>query len=517
MKKTVSVNIKGINFLIEEDAYELLQDYLDRLAQTLNNVEGSKEIVEDVELRIAELCSSKLSESKTVIELEDIQTIIATLGNPEDYLEEDEEQTSNSSQNQSNSKGTEKRLFRDTDNATIAGVCMGIANFFNIDVVIVRAIFVVIFLFAGFGLPLYIILWIIVPKAQSTIDRLRMKGRPITVESVREEVEIAAEKIKEGGKNVAQRIRKDDSYQRSVSRGVKILKTILGIGLIGAGISILIPFLVFLIGGAQIIPVQSADGFLSLTELGEIVLNNPSDYNMAWWGAMIIGFSTVLFFFLIGIILIFSLKNKWVKISLLALFLTGVTGGVMCAVVGIRTGRDLTISAELESEIGTSASQELTIIPNIETLTAAGNYDVKSNGDWGLMEIDEERITLHGIHLRYVRSSDSLFHIQKNIKARSQSHEKGITKCQNINHDISLQGDTLNVDSEYSFPRTDKLRDQEIYITVEIPEGGLVHIDDRVIQLDEADYEDEEATYYIEKGMIRGNGSYRRRTHHRHW
>ena len=91
MKKTVSVNIKGINFLIEEDAYELLQDYLDRLSQTLKNVEGSKEIVEDVELRIAELCSSKLSESKTVIELEDIESIIAALGNPEDYVEEDDE------------------------------------------------------------------------------------------------------------------------------------------------------------------------------------------------------------------------------------------------------------------------------------------------------------------------------------------------------------------------------------------------------------------------------------------
>jgi len=94
MKKTVSVNIKGINFLIEEDAYELLQDYLERLTQTLKNVEGSKEIVEDVELRIAELCSSKLNDSKTVIEFSDIETIIATLGNPEDYVEEDDEDSS---------------------------------------------------------------------------------------------------------------------------------------------------------------------------------------------------------------------------------------------------------------------------------------------------------------------------------------------------------------------------------------------------------------------------------------
>ncbi|MCH2232009.1 MAG: PspC domain-containing protein [Crocinitomicaceae bacterium] len=517
MKKTVSVNIKGINFLIEEDAYELLQDYLDRLTQTLNNVEGSKEIVEDVELRIAELCSSKLNDSKTVIELNDIDSIIAALGNPEDYLEEDEEQSTKSTNNHTSSKSSEKRLFRDTENATIAGVCMGIANFFNIDVVIVRAIFVVISIFAGFGFPLYIILWLIVPKAQNTIDRLRMKGRPITVESVREEVEIAAGKIKEGGKNMAHRIRKDGTYQKSMSRGVKIIRTILGVGFIGVGIAILIPFLIFVIGGAQIIPVQSADGFLSLSELGEIALNNQSDFNMAWWGVMIAGFSMALFFFLIGIIFIFSLKNKWAKLSLLGLFLSGVTGGIMCAVVGIRTGRDLAIGAELESEFGSVATKELTIIPNIETITAKGNYDVKSNGDWGLMGIDKESITLHGIHLRYVRSKDSLFHIQKNIKARSHSHKQGITKCQNIQHDMSLQRDTLHVDSEYTFPKTDKLRDQEIYLTIEIPKGGLVHIDDRIVQLDEVDYKEEESTYYIERGMIRGNGSYRKRTHRRHW
>jgi len=515
MKKTVSVNIKGINFLIEEDAYELLQDYLERLTQTLKNVEGSKEIVEDVELRIAELCSSKLNDSKTVIEFSDIETIIATLGNPEDYVEEDDEDSSRAT-NESDRKSNEKRLFRDTDNATIAGVCMGIANFFNIDVVIVRAIFVVIFLFAGFGLPLYIILWIIVPKAQSTIDRLRMKGRPITVESVREEVEIAAEKLKEGGKNVAQRIRKDDSYQRSMSKGVRVLRTILGIGFILAGVSVLIPFLIFLVGGAQIIPVQSDYGFLSLAELGEIVLNNGVDYNLAWWGAMIVGFSIVLFFLQIGIILLFNLKSKWSKLSLLFLFLTTITGGVMCAVVGIRTGRDLTIGAEIENKLGSIATQELTIIPELESIQADGDYDVKSNGGWGLMGIDDENITLHGIHFRYVRSSDSLFHVKKNIKARSHSHSQGLLKCENIQHNIQISGDSLIVDAEYSFPKTDKLRDQEIYITVEIPEGGSVHIDDRVIRLEDTDYEEEEKKYYIEKGMLRGNGTYRRNRNYRH-
>src|SRR5690606_26290084 len=103
--------------------------------------------------------------------------------------ESDHSRSSNYSDYEYSGNKKEKRLFRDTDNAQIAGVCQGIANFFNIDVVIIRIVWVLIFLFAGFGFLLYVILWIVVPKANTSIDRLRMKGKPITVENVREEVE----------------------------------------------------------------------------------------------------------------------------------------------------------------------------------------------------------------------------------------------------------------------------------------------------------------------------------------
>tara|TARA_B110000285_G_scaffold228895_1_gene292622 strand:+ start:600 stop:2138 length:1539 start_codon:yes stop_codon:yes gene_type:complete len=508
MKKTVSVNIKGINFLIEEDAYGLLQDYLDRLSRALNNLEGHKEIIEDVELRIAELCSSKLKESKTVIELADIEEIIAALGNPEDYIEESDGETSDSSPAQNIEKTHEKRLFRDVDDGSIAGVCMGLSNYLSIDVVIVRAIFLVILLFGGFGAPLYLVLWVIVPKAKSTIDRLRMKGRPITVGSLREEVGSAADKIKDSGKNMAQRVKKDDRYQRSISKGARILRTIVALGLFGCGLSLLIPFLIFVIGGAQVIPVQSADGFLSLSELGEITLINQTDFNIAWWGAIMGCFSAVLFLFLIGISLVFNLKNKWLKISLLGLFLTGIIGGVMGISIGIRTARDLAIEAEIESEFASFSANELTIIPTLEALDSEGNYEVKSNGDWGLMGINNDSITLNGVHIRYVKSADSLYHITKNISSRSHSYQQGITKCQNIKHEMSLNSDTLKIASAYSFPRKDKLRDQEVYITIEIPEKGKVLIDNRIVQLDQVD----QLSHYIENGLVCGDGKYRKLT-----
>ena len=152
MKKTTSIHIKGMNFLFEEDAYELLQDYMDRLNHGLRNEKGNKEIVEDIELRIAELCTSILNDKKQVIEIEDIKSILETLGDPSQYIDEEESsKTTFSKEPFDGAKNKDRHLFRDVDNATIAGVCAGIANYFKIDVVIIRALFILLFLFGGFG------------------------------------------------------------------------------------------------------------------------------------------------------------------------------------------------------------------------------------------------------------------------------------------------------------------------------------------------------------------------------
>ena len=504
MKKTVSINIKGINFLIEEDAYELLQDYLERLKQTLKNEEGSQEIVEDVELRIAEICSSKISESKTVIEHSDIQEILATLGNPEDYIDEDDE--SNYS-NESNSKyqKSEKRLFRDTENGTIAGVCMGISNFLNIDVVIVRAIFVVIFLFAGFGLPLYIILWIIVPQTKSTIDRLRMKGKPITVETVREEVENAAERIKEGSKNIANRIRKDDSYKKSVSKGGRILSSILGLGFIGFGLICLILLIVFGIAEMQVFPIQGDQGFLSMPELGSLVLLDNGDYSLFWYGSVILDSALVLFLVLLGSMLIFRIYNIWAKLSLLVLFLIGITGFFMCVTVGMRTGRGFIVTGEIEHIVGEMETNTLIILPELEELSIDGDFKVKSNGKHSMMQVGTENITFHGINIYYEQSEDSLFHIKQNFSVQSHSHKVALEKCKNIDHNATISGDTLTLSTGYSFPKTDKIRAQRIEIIIEIPKGGNVKVDDENINFD-FDYEDH--SHHYEQGKLRYNGKY---------
>lgn len=494
MKKTVSVNIKGSNFLIEEDAYELLQDYLDRLSTALKNESGSKEIIEDVELRIAELCSEKLTEFKKVVELEDIQDILNTLGDPSMYLDDEAEEASfeEKSYERSSKQTSDRRLFRDTDNAIIGGVCQGISNFTNIDVVIVRAVFVAILLFAGFGFPLYVILWIIVPRAKSTIDRLRSKGRPITVESVREEVENAADRIKDKSSSFAASFRDNGEKKQRFAKVGRIIAIIAGIVFICWGLSWLIMFLIFIIGGSQFIPLLSEDGMVSITEFGELVLASPNDIAMAWVGVLLGGFSIILFLLLLGSSLIFKLRNKWMKLTLIGLFTGAVIGIIMCAYIGVKASVDITLKGEMEQEVATVYTDQLVLLPELNEAITKRGFKVKSNGRNGFMKITDDEIRMYGIEILYRESTDSLFHITQNLSARARANSKGVKRAGNIDHSMRLEGDSLYLDTDYSFPREDKIRDQHVLVIIDIPEGGKVLADGREISFSDIEEENDE-------------------------
>jgi phage shock protein PspC (stress-responsive transcriptional regulator) len=490
MKKTVSVNIKGMNFLIEEDAYELLQSYMDRLTHSLRNEKGSKEIIEDIEFRVAELCSHHLNEKKQVIEKEDIEDIVKTLGEPEDYVDGNEDymdqKTINSNfnhQKQSNTN-SERRLYRDLENAKIAGVCSGLSNYFNIDTTIIRAIFLIVFLFGGFGFPIYILLWILLPKALSTVDRLKMQGKPITAESIKEEVENVAIRMKEEGNSFAAKIRKDGIYSQRLSSIGRLIKLVVGVILIGIGLSFAITLSMLLLG-SNMIPVGSGEQYLSISEVGSVVLEGKNDVFWAWVGTLMTGLSVIFFLFILGSKLIFNIKNKISKISLIFLFFTTIIGIAICTFISLKTAKELTFEAEIERSIGTSNCDTLRIESHFEKLNNSKNFTIKSSGDSGFVTIDGKSIKDSGIHFSYVESKDSLFHVYQNLTANSSSHTRALNKAKNIHHTLLLSNSTLHVNTSFTFPKKDKLRDQEVVIIIEIPKGKSVEINNQIIKLGE--------------------------------
>ncbi|MEZ4994979.1 MAG: PspC domain-containing protein [Saprospiraceae bacterium] len=203
MNKVLQINLGGYPFTIDEDAYKKLDTYIKEIRQHFAGTEGYEEITTDIEARLAELFQERLT-NRPIVSLKDVEEVITRMGRPEEFETDSmgDDDPTQSKKDKKSSYKTGKRLFRNTDEQIIAGVCSGIAAYFGIsDPIWVRLAFVLIALSGGFGVPIYLILWAIVPKAGSASDRLAMRGEPINVSNisriVKEEFEHISKKVSE--------------------------------------------------------------------------------------------------------------------------------------------------------------------------------------------------------------------------------------------------------------------------------------------------------------------------------
>jgi len=179
MKKTLNINIKGIIFHLDEDAYTKLNNYLEEIKAHFKNKKGHDEIINDIENRIVELFQQKLNDKKQVIVMEDVDEVINIMGHPADF-DEDSEEDPSSNLMQKN----KKRLFRNIDDRMLGGVCSGLGAYFNIDATLVRIIFLLALFLAGGSLVVYLVLWIVIPPARTVSEKLEMQGDPVTISNM---------------------------------------------------------------------------------------------------------------------------------------------------------------------------------------------------------------------------------------------------------------------------------------------------------------------------------------------
>ncbi|HRD53337.1 MAG TPA: PspC domain-containing protein, partial [Flavobacteriales bacterium] len=185
MKKTINAHVSGTVFTFEEDAYEQLQAYLASVRVQLEGNAGRDEIMADVEARVAELIADRLKGGRQVVATSDVDEVIVVMGRPEDYGDGSSGAAHSSSSQSSGQRGY-KRLFRDPEDKWVGGVIGGLAAYIGMDPLWLRITMIVFFLL-GSGTPilLYILLWILVPKAETAADRLRMGGEPVTVDNLK--------------------------------------------------------------------------------------------------------------------------------------------------------------------------------------------------------------------------------------------------------------------------------------------------------------------------------------------
>ncbi len=197
MKKTLTINLGGIVFHIDEDAYEKLQQYLDTLSNKLSAESDSKEIISDIETRMSELLNIRLGNKRQVVSMEDISYLIEILGDP-DVISNDEEKHD---KKYTQPLGRQhRRIYRDSENRVLGGVCAGLAAYWDIDPVIIRVVFIVLVLLGGSGVLIYLILWLIIPEAQTTAQKLEMRGETVTIDSIKDFIKQEFEQVKKNFK-----------------------------------------------------------------------------------------------------------------------------------------------------------------------------------------------------------------------------------------------------------------------------------------------------------------------------
>ena len=207
MKTTIKINLSGQIFTLDEDAYQMLKDYLDAISKRFRDMEEGSEIITDIESRIAELFQLRISEKKEVIIMEDVREVIEIMGQPEDFDEGEDSEDEPGRQTRSGKKT--RKLYRDPDNSVIGGVASGLAAYFGMDIWLMRLLWVIIFLATGGGvmLILYIVLWIAVPKASTATEKLEMRGEKVTVENIERTIKEEYVTVKENVKENYQKVK----------------------------------------------------------------------------------------------------------------------------------------------------------------------------------------------------------------------------------------------------------------------------------------------------------------------
>lgn len=202
MKTTITINLGGIVFHIDDDAYEMLHTYLLAVEKQFVSEDERKEVMTDIEARLSELFTEILANKRDVIMKEDVSKVVEIMGEPEDFIDDETtEQSFNSAKSESrktnySQKGTRK-LYRDPDNRLLGGVCSGLGAYLNVDSLIIRIVFILLAVPGmGSGIFIYLILWIAIPEAHTTAQKLEMRGEPITIENIKKAVRDEFETVK---------------------------------------------------------------------------------------------------------------------------------------------------------------------------------------------------------------------------------------------------------------------------------------------------------------------------------
>lgn len=492
MNKTININLGGIFFHIDELAYQKLKLYLDAIRRSLSDdPQGRDEILNDIELRIGELLSERITNDRMVINDSDIDEITKIMGRPEDYsvdeeLFEDEPKY--------NPKTASKKLFRDSDDKFLGGVCSGLAHYFGMEVIWMRLIWLVLFFFFGTGFLVYILLWILIPQAETTAEKLQMKGEPVNISNIerkiREEFQDVSSRVKNGVNEVSDTVRSSE-FKNKTRSGIqevidtigKIIMAILKV--FGKFIGALIIFIASITLIALIIGAFSVGSIEILGFEGDFMKYPPFFFDsiMPMWLLAIFGFLAIaipfVVLFMLGLKILSSNVKSFsttTKLSLLGVWIIAILG-LSFAGINFATQNAYDGVHNQTQELPIIAIDTLTInmigndnLSNEKELRRNHNYETVFDND-----VEKLYATRVNVDIKSTEKATAYVKIRKESDGKNRLTAN--KDAESIEYKFNLTEKNLLLNGYFLSDLKNKFKDQLIDVTVYLPVNSIVYLD----------------------------------------
>ncbi len=492
MNKTININLGGIFFHIDEMAYQKLKRYLDAIRRSLSDdPQGRDEIINDIELRIGELLSERVKDVRQVVNENDIDEVTKIMGKPEDYLVDEEIFEDEPVYRK---RTTSKKLFRDGDDKFLGGVCSGLAHYIGMEPIWMRIIWLVIAFGFGVGFFIYPLLWILIPVAETTTEKLQMKYEPVNISNIekkiREEFSDVSENIKDGVNNVADKVKKSDiqnraksGFQELIDVFAKILSAIFNVfGKFIGAILILIAAstIIGLIIGALSL------GSIEILGFGEEFIEYPNfffDSILPPWLLTLFAFFAIgipfIILFLLGLKILSSNVKSFsttTKLSLLGIWIVSLLG---LGFAGINYATQTAYNGVY------NYTEELPIVQN-DTLRIkmSGDENLSANKDLRrrynyetVYDNDIKKLYSNRINLDIKATENSTAYVK--IRKESDGKNRLIANedAESIEYQFNLTDNNLNLNGYFVSEFKNKFKEQQIDINVYLPVGSIIYLD----------------------------------------
>lgn len=511
MNKTININLGGFFFHIDEVAYQKLKRYLESISKSLSeDPQGKNEIIADIEARISELLSEKITDVRQVVNEGDIDDIIKIMGQPEDYAEAEESYNHSSySYKRNNSAG--KKLFRDPDDRFLGGVASGIAHYFDVDSIWIRLGLLALFFGAGFGIILYIILWVLLPEAKTTAEKLQMEGEPVNIDNIEKKIREeftnvsenvkdfannASDKIKDGANEISQKVNNTFKGKGSKNNGLQDFLDTIGkiimvfFKVIGKFIGAILVFvaaaviLSLIIGGFSVGSIE----WFNLNIDGEYVQYPSFFYNAIlpkWLLTLAVFFSIgipFLILFVLGLRILSSSVKKFNKAT--SLTLLGIW--ILALLTLIFTGLDYATShanhgQKIERNDLNLVKNDTIHLKMVNDDTLYYKHNLRRSSRKEQIEIDgKTKLYANNVKVNVKKSTSDGAYIIVQKESRGKTRSKAKKNATKIEYKYTVDDNSFVLDAYFLSDFENLWKDEEVVVIFYIPKGTTVYFDNTI-------------------------------------